>query len=55
MLFYQGNREGEMKRQRKQLASQLGITPRALSSRMLRMREKLDLCIKNCVERRQDK
>jgi RNA polymerase sigma factor (sigma-70 family) len=55
ILFYQGNREGEMKRQRKQLASQLGITPRALSSRMLRMREKLDLCIKNCVERRQDK
>jgi RNA polymerase sigma factor (sigma-70 family) len=55
MLFYQGNREGEMKRQRKQLADQLGITTRALSSRMVRMREKLDFCIEACIKTQQNK
>ena len=52
ILFYQGGQEGEMKKNRKQLAIRLGTNPRALSSRMLRLRGKLDLCIKACVERR---
>src|SRR5262249_36931853 len=55
ILYYQGDQEGEMKRQRKQLAGQLGITTKALSSRMLRLREKLDLCINDCINRRQTK
>jgi RNA polymerase sigma factor (sigma-70 family) len=55
ILFYQGNQEGEMKSNRKQLAAQLGTNIRALSSRMLRLRGKLDTCIKACVERHQAK
>src|SRR5262249_44765086 len=51
ILFYQGNREGEMKQNRKQLALRLGTSTRALSSRILRLRGKLDLCIKACIER----
>lgn len=50
MLFYQGYQEGEMKSNRKQLAIRLGTNTKALSSRMLRLRGKLDQCIKACVE-----
>ena len=52
LLFYQGRGEGERKRIRKQLAQRLGTNTRALSSRILRLRSKLDRCIKSCVERR---
>ena len=52
ILFYQGNHEGESKNNRRRLAISLGISTRALSSRMLRIREKLDQCIKVCVERK---
>jgi RNA polymerase sigma factor (sigma-70 family) len=51
--FYQGDQEGEMKSNRKQLAVGLGISTKALSSRILRLREKLELCIKACVEQRE--
>jgi DNA-directed RNA polymerase specialized sigma24 family protein len=52
LLFYQGRGKGERKRIRKQLAQRLGTNTRALSSRILRLRSKLDRCIKSCVERR---
>lgn len=49
LRFYEGRGEGEMKSNRKRLAAQLGINTRALSSRMLRVREKLEQCITACV------
>ena len=48
--FYRGDQEGELKSNRKQLALRLGTNAKALGSRMLRLRVKLDLCIKECVE-----
>jgi RNA polymerase sigma factor (sigma-70 family) len=52
MQFYCGSQEGETKSNRKGMAIRLGTNTRALSSRMLRLRGKLDLCIKACAEKR---
>ena len=49
--FYRGDQEGELKSNRKQLDLRLGTNTKALGSRMLRLRARLDLCIKECVER----
>jgi DNA-directed RNA polymerase specialized sigma24 family protein len=52
VLFYEGSEEGESKSIRKQLAIRLGTNTRALNSRMVRVRGKLDSCIRACVERK---
>ena len=46
-----GNKGGDQKRQRQHLAKQLGITVKALSARVLRLRAKLSDCIVEHVRR----
>lgn len=49
--YYRGEKEGEQKRIRIDLAGRLGITLKALHARALRIREKLEKCIKVCLNR----
>ncbi|MGH9762965.1 MAG: RNA polymerase sigma factor [Blastocatellia bacterium] len=47
--YYKGLAPGEDKRNRKQLAKLLGISPKALNSRAVRLRTRLEACVKDCV------
>ena len=50
ILFYEGSEEGEQKERRKEIAERLGINAEALGQRIGRLRKKLEVCIKLCVE-----
>ena len=47
--YYVGKGPGEQKRNRRRLAESLGTTQKALNSRALRLRRKLEECVGQCV------
>jgi len=47
--YYQGDR-GEKIRNRKALAQRLGVSQQALRAQTLRIREKLERCVRGCME-----
>lgn len=49
LRYYQGETSVKIKN-RKQLAAQIGITMNALALKALRIREKLEACVSNCVK-----
>jgi hypothetical protein len=49
LRYYQGETSVKIKN-RKQLAAQIGITMNALALKALRIREKLEDCVSNCVQ-----
>lgn len=46
-----GGKEGDLKRARAQLAEKLGISTEALTLRAMRLRIKIDPCLKDCVSK----
>jgi DNA-directed RNA polymerase specialized sigma24 family protein len=49
--YYRGERSAKIEN-RKKLAEQLGIPPNALRLRARRLREKLEVCVEECVKKR---
>jgi hypothetical protein len=50
--YYAGEKRARIER-RQRLAAQLGIEINALRNRALRLREKLETCVENCLRRPQ--
>ena len=53
ILHYYEGEKGDKIKNRKQLTARFGIPPSTLRMRALRVREKLQLCAQQCVERQQ--
>lgn len=49
--YYREHPGVKMKKQREALAARLGMTPNALRIKACRIRDKLDECVRNCIQR----